>query len=183
MIFLEEWSAIISKVAFTGVLPEKWRSDHASRPSGSGMRTLRHRLHELTHWTGHERRLDRTWGKRFGDDAWRWGVQVFWNGVRPSSALSWAWRAKCNTPITLALAVLQQDHRRWSRRQAAGRAGSWVSPLVEVRFSVEKPEAERLAAWRKFSQWDQGSGSRRKRLSKVAWWPQLNKFLWFQVIF
>lgn len=27
-------------------------------------------LHELTHWTGHESRLDRTWGKRFGDQAY-----------------------------------------------------------------------------------------------------------------
>lgn len=27
-------------------------------------------LHELGHWTGHESRLDRTWGKRFGDKAY-----------------------------------------------------------------------------------------------------------------
>lgn len=27
-------------------------------------------LHELTHWTGHKKRLNRTWGKRFGDDAY-----------------------------------------------------------------------------------------------------------------
>lgn len=27
-------------------------------------------LHELTHWTGHESRLARTFGKRFGDDAY-----------------------------------------------------------------------------------------------------------------
>lgn len=27
-------------------------------------------LHELTHWTGHERRLNRQFGKRFGDDAY-----------------------------------------------------------------------------------------------------------------
>ncbi len=27
-------------------------------------------LHELTHWTGHESRLDRQFGKRFGDDAY-----------------------------------------------------------------------------------------------------------------
>lgn len=27
-------------------------------------------LHELTHWTGHESRLDRTMGKRFGDNAY-----------------------------------------------------------------------------------------------------------------
>ena len=26
--------------------------------------------HELTHWTGHRTRLDRTYGKRFGDDAY-----------------------------------------------------------------------------------------------------------------
>lgn len=27
-------------------------------------------LHELTHWTGHESRLNRLFGKRFGDDAY-----------------------------------------------------------------------------------------------------------------
>jgi antirestriction protein ArdC len=27
-------------------------------------------LHELTHWTGHKSRLDRTFGKRFGDEAY-----------------------------------------------------------------------------------------------------------------
>ena len=27
-------------------------------------------LHELTHWTGHKSRLDRTFGKRFGDDSY-----------------------------------------------------------------------------------------------------------------
>ena len=27
-------------------------------------------LHELTHWTGHESRLNRQFGKRFGDDAY-----------------------------------------------------------------------------------------------------------------
>ncbi len=27
-------------------------------------------LHELTHWTGHDRRCDRQFGKRFGDDAY-----------------------------------------------------------------------------------------------------------------
>jgi antirestriction protein ArdC len=27
-------------------------------------------LHELTHWTGHESRLDRQFGKRFGDEAY-----------------------------------------------------------------------------------------------------------------
>ena len=26
--------------------------------------------HELTHWTGHKARLDRTFGKRFGDEAY-----------------------------------------------------------------------------------------------------------------
>jgi len=40
---------------------ERWTSGHGC------WSTL---AHELTHWTGHEKRLARTFGKRFGDDAY-----------------------------------------------------------------------------------------------------------------
>lgn len=44
-------------------LPDRWRFKVAEDFYATG-------LHELGHWTGHESRLDRTWGKRFGDDAY-----------------------------------------------------------------------------------------------------------------
>lgn len=44
-------------------LPDRFRFQTAEDFYATG-------LHELTHWTGHESRLDRTWGKRFGDQAY-----------------------------------------------------------------------------------------------------------------
>lgn len=44
-------------------LPDRFRFKAAEDFYATG-------LHELTHWTGHESRLDRTWGKRFGDNAY-----------------------------------------------------------------------------------------------------------------
>ncbi|MCP5127490.1 MAG: DUF1738 domain-containing protein [Gammaproteobacteria bacterium] len=44
-------------------LPDRWRFQVAENFYATG-------LHELTHWTGHQSRLDRVWGKRFGDQAY-----------------------------------------------------------------------------------------------------------------
>ena len=44
-------------------LPDRWRFPVAEDFYATG-------LHELGHWTGHPSRLDREWGKRFGDNAY-----------------------------------------------------------------------------------------------------------------
>ena len=44
-------------------LPDRWRFQQAEDFYATA-------LHELTHWTGHESRLNRTWGRRFGDKAY-----------------------------------------------------------------------------------------------------------------
>lgn len=44
-------------------LPDRFRFSKAEDFYATG-------LHELTHWTGHASRLDRTWGQRFGDHAY-----------------------------------------------------------------------------------------------------------------
>ena len=44
-------------------MPERARFHSAAEYYATG-------VHELTHWTGHESRLNRTFGKRFGDDAY-----------------------------------------------------------------------------------------------------------------
>ena len=44
-------------------LPDRWRFQVAEDFYATG-------LHELGHWTGHPSRLDREWGKRFGDNAY-----------------------------------------------------------------------------------------------------------------
>lgn len=44
-------------------LPDRWRFQQAEDFYATA-------LHELTHWSGHESRLNRTWGQRFGDEAY-----------------------------------------------------------------------------------------------------------------
>lgn len=44
-------------------LPDRWRFKVAEDFYATG-------LHELGHWTGHPSRLDREWGKRYGDNAY-----------------------------------------------------------------------------------------------------------------
>ena len=48
--------------------------DYIQLPAPTAFRSMDHyastRLHELGHWTGHESRLARTFGKRFGDQAY-----------------------------------------------------------------------------------------------------------------
>lgn len=44
-------------------LPDRWRFKKAEDFYTTG-------LHELGHWTGHPSRLDREWGKRYGDNAY-----------------------------------------------------------------------------------------------------------------
>jgi antirestriction protein ArdC len=44
-------------------LPDRWRFKVAEDFYATG-------LHELGHWTGHEKRLNREWGNRFGDNAY-----------------------------------------------------------------------------------------------------------------
>lgn len=46
---------------------ERFLGSETSSATESYYATL---LHELTHWTGHDRRCDRQFGKRFGDDAY-----------------------------------------------------------------------------------------------------------------
>ncbi|MBA5775652.1 DUF1738 domain-containing protein [Stappia sp. F7233] len=46
---------------------ERFLGSETSTATESYYATL---LHELTHWTGHDRRCDRQFGKRFGDDAY-----------------------------------------------------------------------------------------------------------------
>jgi antirestriction protein ArdC len=46
---------------------EQFQGRDGDNPTAAYYATL---AHELTHWTGHKSRLDRTFGKRFGDQAY-----------------------------------------------------------------------------------------------------------------
>ena len=104
-------------------------------------------LHELTHWTGNEHRLDRTWGKRFGDDAYAFEELVAEMGSAFLSAkLGLKGDLQHANYIGSWLRVLQQDHRALVKAASlAQKAFEYLHALVEGP-KVEKPEAERLAA-------------------------------------
>jgi len=120
--------------------------DFIGMPSAEAFRSREHYqatlAHELVHWTGHEKRCNRTFGKRFGDDAYaaeelvaelgsaficaRTGVAL--DGLQhPSYLASW-------------LKVLKADKRAiFTAASAAKKATQWLLPE-----SAE--EAEALAA-------------------------------------
>ena len=104
-------------------------------------------LHELTHWTGNEHRLDRTWGKRFGDDAYAFEELVAEMGSAFLSAkLGLKGEMQHANYISGWLKVLQQDHRALVKTASlAQKAFEYLYALVEGP-KVEEPEAERLAA-------------------------------------
>ncbi len=104
-------------------------------------------LHELTHWTGRESRLDRTWGKRFGDDAYAFEELVAEMGSAFLCAkLGLKGELQHANYIGGWLKVLQQDHRALVKAASlAQKAFEYLHALVEGQ-KVEEPKAERLAA-------------------------------------
>ena len=109
-------------------------------------------LHELTHWTGHEHRLDRTWGKRFGDDAYAFEELVAEMGSAFLCArLGLRGELQHANYIGSWLKVLQQDFRALVKAASqAQKAFEYLYALVEGpqvdNPRVEEPTAERLAA-------------------------------------
>lgn len=104
-------------------------------------------LHELTHWTGHERRLDRTWGKRFGDDAYAFEELVAEMGSAFLSAkLGLRGDLQHANYIGGWLKILKADYRALVKAASqAQKAFEYLHALVEGP-KVEEPAAERLAA-------------------------------------
>ena len=108
--------------------------------------------HELTHWTGHEHRLDRTWGKRFGDDAYAFEELVAEMGSAFLCArLGLRGELQHANYIGSWLKVLQQDFRALVKAASqAQKAFEYLYALVEGpkvdNPRVEEPTAERLAS-------------------------------------
>ena len=121
-------------------LPDRFRFNVAEDFYATG-------LHELTHWTGNEHRLDRTWGKRFGDDAYAFEELVAEMGSAFLSAkLGLKGEMQHANYIGGWLKVLQQDHRALVKAASlAQKAFEYLHALVEG-SKVEKSAAERLAA-------------------------------------
>jgi antirestriction protein ArdC len=98
-------------------------------------------LHELTHWTGHENRLDRSWGKRFGDQAYAFEELVAEMGSAFLTAkLGLQGELQHANYIAGWLQVLKQDER------ALIRAASLAQKAFEfIHALVEEPKAEATA--------------------------------------
>lgn len=121
-------------------LPDRWRFKVAEDFYATG-------LHELTHWTGHKSRLDRTWGQRFGDDAYAFEELVAEMGSAfLCSKLGLKGELQHESYIGGWLKILQQDYRALVRAASqAQKAFDYLNALVEEP-KVDRPEAERLAA-------------------------------------
>jgi antirestriction protein ArdC len=91
--------------------------------------------------------LDRTWGKRFGDDAYAFEELVAEMGSAfLCSKLSLKGELQHESYIGGWLKILQQDYRALVRAASqAQKAFDYLNALVEEP-KVDRPEAERLAA-------------------------------------
>ena len=121
-------------------LPDRFRFKVAEEFYATG-------LHELTHWTGHESRLDRIWGKRFGDEAYAFEELVAEMGSAFLSAkLGLQGELQHANYIGGWLKILKQDDRALIKAASqAQKAFEYLHALVEGP-KVEEPESERLVA-------------------------------------
>ncbi len=100
-------------------------------------------LHELGHWTGHPSRLDREWGKRFGDNAYAFEELV----AEMTSAflcahLELTGKLQHENYISGWLKILKADYRALVKAASfAQKAFEFICALVEGP-KVEEPEAE-----------------------------------------
>jgi len=107
-------------------LPDRFRFKVAENFYATG-------LHELGHWTGHESRLDRTWGKRFGDNAYAFEELV----AEMASAflcakLGLKGELQHENYIASWLKVLKEDYRALVRAASqAQKAFEYLHALVE----------------------------------------------------
>ena len=121
-------------------LPNRWRLQVAEDFYATG-------LHELGHWTGHPSRLDREWGKRFGDNAYAFEELV----AEMTSAflcahLELTGKLQHENYISGWLKILKADYRALVKAASqAQKAFEFICALVEGP-KVEDAEAERLAA-------------------------------------
>jgi antirestriction protein ArdC len=103
----------------------------ATQSGSAGQNWYATLLHELIHWSGAEHRLERTFGKRFGDDAYAMEELVAELGAAFLCAdlgLSSNPRPDHATYLASWLKVLKADSRAiFTAASAAAKAAEWVS--------------------------------------------------------
>lgn len=101
-------------------------------------------MHELTHWTGHESRLKREFGKRFGDKAYAFEELVAELGAAfLCSRFGIDGELQHDAYISSWLDVLKSDKRAiFTASSAAKKAAEFVAgPIVEIGESDEEKAA------------------------------------------
>lgn len=122
-------------------LPDRWRFQVAEDFYATG-------LHELGHWSGHPSRLDREWGKRFGDNAYAFEELV----AEMTSAflcahLELTGKLQHENYISGWLKILKADYRALVKAASqAQKAFEFICALVEglkLADAEEPPEPPR----------------------------------------
>lgn len=104
-------------------------------------------LHELTHWTGHKKRLDRNWGTRFGDDAYAFEELVAEMGSAFLCAkLGLQGNLQHANYIDGWLKVLKSDHRALIKAASQAQAAFHYLYAFVDSNETNGEEAERLVA-------------------------------------
>ena len=95
-------------------------------------------LHELTHWTGHKGRLDRTFGARFGDDAYAFEELVAELGAAfLCSDCGIDGKLQHDSYIASWIKVLKGDKRAiFTASSAARKAADYAKKVIEVQLAA-----------------------------------------------
>jgi antirestriction protein ArdC len=95
-------------------------------------------LHELTHWTGHKSRLDRTFGARFGDNAYAFEELVAELGAAfLCSDCGIDGKLQHESYIASWIKVLKGDKRAiFTASSAARKAADYAKKIIEVQLAA-----------------------------------------------
>jgi antirestriction protein ArdC len=95
-------------------------------------------LHELTHWTGHKSRLDRTFGARFGDNAYAFEELVAELGAAfLCSDCGINGKLQHDSYIASWIKVLKADKRAiFTASSAARKAADYAKKIIEVQLAA-----------------------------------------------
>ena len=95
-------------------------------------------MHELTHWTGHKSRLDRTFGARFGDNAYAFEELVAELGAAfLCSDCGIDGKLQHDSYIASWIKVLKGDKRAiFTASSAARKAADYAKKVIEVQLAA-----------------------------------------------
>lgn len=129
--------------------------DYVQMPTAPSFKSEEHYkatvLHEMTHWTGHKKRLERDFSGRFGNDAYAFEELV----AELGAAFLCAELGVDNPDLRHAgyidhwLKVLREDKRAiFKAASLAGKAAKYIGELVDGAETRAKPECRALVPYK-----------------------------------